>query len=92
MTGANRDATMQLRISTADKERLRRAAELEGLDLTTFVLLHARRAADAVLAERWTFTLDDSDFADFVAALDAPAVELPGLRALTDAPSPFASR
>ncbi|GMA36011.1 DUF1778 domain-containing protein [Demequina litorisediminis] len=92
MATISRDTQIQVRVSSADKEFIRRAAEASGQDLSTFVLQHAKEAAEEVLAERWTFTLSDEDYAEFMASLDAPAQKIPGLDALLERPSPFSDR
>ena len=92
MTTIARDSTLQLRISTEDKDRIRDAAAQSGLDLSSFVLMHAKAAADAVLAENSRLELSDEGFQEFLEALDAPARALPGLAALLNKPSPFSDR
>lgn len=92
MTTIARDSTLQLRISTEDKDRIRDAAAQSGLDLSSFVLMHAKAAADAVLAENSRLELSDEGFQEFLEALDAPARSLTGLAALLNKPSPFSDR
>lgn len=92
MANGTRDTTLQVRVSTVEKERIRRAAELTGVDLSTFVLQHVSDAADAVLAERSTFSLTDAAFERFLERLDEPARVLPGLAALAQQSSPFSDR
>lgn len=92
MATISRDTQMQVRVSSADKEFIRLAAEASGQDLSTFVLQHAKEAAEEVLAERWTFTLSDEDYAEFVGQLEEPARVLPGLKELLEQPSPFSDR
>ncbi|BDZ60635.1 hypothetical protein Lsed01_02322 [Demequina sediminis] len=92
MSAIARDAHLQVRISTTEKERLRRAAEQSGLDLSSFVLQHARRAADEILAEQAAFTLTDVEYDRFLEQLDAPAQVVPGLANLMRRASPFSDR
>ncbi|WP_297082839.1 DUF1778 domain-containing protein [uncultured Demequina sp.] len=89
MATTARDSQIQVRVSSTDKEFIRLAAEASGQDLSSFVLQHAKAAADQVLAERSTFTLSDEDYDAFVERLDAPARVLPGLQHLLSRPSPF---
>lgn len=83
---------LQIRISAEAKDQLREAARASGQDLSTFVLQAANRAAQEVLAESWTFTLNDASFAGFVGQFDTPGRALPGLQALASEPSPFVDR
>lgn len=92
MSAIARDTHLQVRISTSEKERLRRAAEQAGLDLSSFVLQHARRAADEILAEQTAFTLTDSEYERFLVQLDAPAQAVPSLANLMRRTSPFSDR
>ncbi|MDE0573123.1 DUF1778 domain-containing protein [Demequina sp. B12] len=92
MATPTRDEHLQMRITAEAKDRLREAARASEQDLSTFVLQAAKRAADEVLAERWTFRLTDEDYDSFLAQLDEPARALPGLQALATEPSPFSNR
>ncbi len=92
MATPTRDEYLQMRITAEAKDHLREAARASEQDLSTFVLQAARKAADAVLAERWTFHLSDEDYDAFLAQLDEPARDIPGLRALAVEQSPFTDR
>ncbi|WP_062386608.1 DUF1778 domain-containing protein [Demequina iriomotensis] len=92
MATPTRDDYLQMRISAEAKERLREAARATDQDLSTFVLQAAKKAADEVLAERWTFQLSDAAYDSFLAQLDEPARVIPGLQALAAEPSPFSDR
>ncbi|EHN10796.1 hypothetical protein PAI11_23480 [Patulibacter medicamentivorans] len=86
-----RARTTRLEIRTTPEERqlLDRAVDAEGTDLTTFVLAHTTDAARRVLADRDRFVLSPEAAAAWDALNDAPARDLPSLRALLDRPSPF---
>ncbi|WP_296667988.1 DUF1778 domain-containing protein [Demequina sp.] len=92
MATPTRDEYLQMRISAEAKDHLREAARAAEQDLSAFVLQAAKKAADEVLAERWTFQLSDEDYDSFLAQLDEPSRVLPGLRDLAAEPSPFADR
>ena len=58
-----------------------RAAEIRGLTRTEFVLRSSEAAAIEILNERPVIALDDEAWDDFVAALDAPVVIDPAVKA-----------
>lgn len=76
---------------TADQDALiRRAAEVEGTDLTNFTVTATLAHARDVLADRRLFVLDDAAWTEFLAVLDRPvAVHKPRLGKLFAEPSPF---
>ena len=55
--------------------------------MSDFVLRHATRAAEEVLADRRTFMLEPAQWDAFVDALDQPARELPALKKLLETPT-----
>jgi len=68
---------------TAEQDALiRRAAEAEGTDLTTFTLTATLAHARDVLAERRLFKLGDVAWAEFLAVLDRPVSRKPRLEKL----------
>ncbi|MDE3131483.1 MAG: DUF1778 domain-containing protein [Acidobacteriota bacterium] len=73
-------ARMNLRLGAEADERIRRAAQVSGVSTSTFVERAASTAADSVLADRRAFSLSHADWAQFVAALDREARDLPELR------------
>ena len=77
--------------ATTDHERdlIDRAVAVAGTDLTDFVVTHAYRAAQRVLADRDRFELDESARAAWEAINARRARDLPGLRQLMQCPSPF---
>jgi len=76
-----------LRATPAQRSLLEAASEAEGTTVTEFVLEHATRAAENVLADRRVFTLDERRWREFAKQLDRPAQEIPGLRDLMKLPS-----
>ena len=58
-----------------------RAAEIQGLTRTEFVLRSSEAAAIEILNERPVIALDDEAWDDFAAALDAPVVIDPAVKA-----------
>ena len=58
-----------------------RAAEIRGLTRTEFVLRSSEAAAIEILNERPVIALDDEAWDDFAAALDAPVVIDPAVKA-----------
>ncbi len=87
-----RTEKLDLRVSSEAKRALRRAANVSRQSLSEFVLSSALARADEVLAEQTTILLSDADWADFVAALDAPAApQHPRLARLLSEPSIFES-
>ena len=58
-----------------------RAAEIRGLTRTEFVLRSSEAAAIEIFNERPVIALDDEAWDDFVAALDAPVVIDPAVKA-----------
>ena len=75
---------------TAEQDALiRRAAEVEGTDLTTFTLTATLAHARDVLADRRLFELGDVAWADFLEVLDRPVSHNPRLEKLFAEQSPF---
>ena len=60
------------RVTRADKQIFRQAASLEGRSMATFVIAHARQAAEEVIARRKVIRLGAEDSRRFVEALLAP--------------------
>jgi uncharacterized protein (DUF1778 family) len=84
-----KDDRLQLRVDEASKRRLTDAATETHLSVTAFVLQHALRAADDVLAERQAIQLDPAAAAAFTEALDSPAQVNERLAAALRRPSKF---
>jgi uncharacterized protein (DUF1778 family) len=78
---------LSLRTTSGERSLLMAASQAMGVTLSEFVLSHATRAAEGVLADRRAFALDETAWREFSAALDRPARDVPGLRDLLGRPS-----
>jgi uncharacterized protein (DUF1778 family) len=78
---------MNLRLTRAQDATLRRAAEAKGVAVSDYVLSHAVEAAEADLADRRVFMVDDEAWSQLQEALDRPARSPVRLRRLLDEPS-----
>lgn len=78
-----------VRLTPEQDALIRRAAEVEGADLTTFTVCATVAHARDVLADRRHFVLDDAAWADFDELLDRPVEHKPALSAMFDKPSLF---
>jgi uncharacterized protein (DUF1778 family) len=76
-----------LRTSEAQRELLVAASQAEGTTVSDFVLRHATRAAEDVLADRRVFMVSDEVWDRFAAALDEPPADIPGLAELMNTPT-----
>ena len=63
---------MHIRLDTLSKQKLERAAAYAHKSLSEFVLGQALHAADEVIQEHETITLDEADWDVFLDALDSP--------------------
>jgi uncharacterized protein (DUF1778 family) len=75
-----RTERLEARLSHHQKDMLVRAAEIEGLSLTEFVLGALTEAASRVVREQDMLSLTQADQAAFAAAISHPARDLPELR------------
>ena len=75
-------ARINLRVDSRVKAMLVRAAKLQQVKLTEFMIHSSQAAAQTVLAERTQFILSPQKWREFNAALDAPARNIPALRKL----------
>lgn len=78
-----------LRVTRSQDAAVRRVLEETGESLNEFVVRHAVEAAHAGLADRRVFGLDDEEWAQLQALLDAPPVFKPEVAKLLAKPSPF---
>ena len=60
------------RVTREDKRIFQEAASLEGRSMATFVIVHAREAAEEIIAHRRVIRLNTKDSRRFVEALLAP--------------------
>ena len=80
-----------LRATPEQRTKLVEASKAEGTSVTDFVLRHATRAAEDVLADRRVFVLPEERWTAFMDLLDAPPREIPELRKLFESPTVFES-
>lgn len=84
-----RTGRINLRGSGRQERILRAAAELTGETLTGFMLAAATERAEEVVARAQRIEVNSEVFARFVAALDAPAEDMPSLRRYARKRSPI---
>jgi uncharacterized protein (DUF1778 family) len=84
-----RNARIELRTTDDQRDLIDRAAEMEGVDRTAFILRCSTEAAQRVLADRESFVLSPAQAEEWELINSRPAVDVDGLRALFDRPSPF---
>lgn len=76
-----------LRASAWQRTLLVAASQAEGTTVSDFVLRHATRAAEDVLADRRVFIATSEVWDRFEAALDRPARDVAGLDTLMNTPT-----
>ena len=84
-----KEERIEIRLASAEKERIRQAAILSHLNISEFVLRAVRSVADEILASQTRFVLPEDQMNAFYAALDQPAQSIPRLRELLKKPSVF---
>ena len=77
-----KDARIDLRVGSPQKDFLVYAASLKNMKLSAFVLNCAIKEADDMVASKTQFTLPEAQWKAFSAALDRPARENPKLKKL----------
>jgi uncharacterized protein (DUF1778 family) len=77
------------RLTPEQDALIRRAAEIEGTDLTNFTVTAALAHARDVLADRRLFLIDDAAWTQFNAMLDRPVMHHPRLEKLFSEPTIF---
>jgi len=85
----NRTEKLDLRLTRAAKQTLQAAATAAHKSVSEFVLETALNEASQRLADRTAFTLDETNWAAFVQALDAPPRRHARLERLFREPSVF---
>lgn len=78
-----------MRLTAEQDALIRRAAEVEGTDLTNFTVTATLAHARDVLADRRLFMLDDAAWSEFASVLDRPVSRKPRLAKLLAEPSIF---
>jgi uncharacterized protein (DUF1778 family) len=82
-------ARINLRVHSDVKAMLVRAARLQRIKLTEFMVECSQAAAETALAERSRFVLPPDKWRAFNTALDSPPREITALRKLFAEPSVF---
>jgi uncharacterized protein (DUF1778 family) len=88
---AMRDAAINLRALPEQRDLIDQAANLLGKNRSDFMLEAACDKAQAVLLDQVFFRLDDEQFRQFTALLDAPVSHNPGLERLMSVKAPWSS-
>jgi uncharacterized protein (DUF1778 family) len=86
---STRSEKLDLRLTPNAKQKLVRAAAAARRSVSDFVLESALARADETLAERERFGLNAEQWADFMAALDAPPRRHDRMEQLLNEPSIF---
>jgi uncharacterized protein (DUF1778 family) len=84
---ATKTERLNLRLTTAQDEVLRRAAEAKGESMSDYVLRHAVEAAETDLADRRVFVVDDAAWDELQQVLNRPPQPAAKLRKLLTTPS-----
>ena len=87
-------ASINLRISNDEKALIDLAAQSMGKSRTAFILENALRVAEETILDRTRFTLDSTQWAQLLKALDAPPSDeqVQGLNKLLTAKAPWQKR
>lgn len=86
---ATKTERFAVRLTAEQDALIRRAAEVEGTDLTNFAVTATLAHARNVLADRRLFVLGDEAWTEFLAVLDRPVSAKPRLAELFDESSVF---
>jgi uncharacterized protein (DUF1778 family) len=86
---ATKTERFAVRLTAEQDALIRRAAEVEGTDLTNFTVTATLAHARDVLADRRLFMLDAPAWSEFVSVLDRPVSYKPRLEKLFAEPSIF---
>jgi len=79
---ATKTERFAVRLTSEQDALIRRAAEVEGTDLTNFTVTATLAHARDVLADRRLFAIDDAAWTEFLAVLDRPVSHKPRLEKL----------
>jgi uncharacterized protein (DUF1778 family) len=79
---ATKTERFAVRLTPEQDALIRRAAEVEGTDLTNFTVTATLAHARDVLADRRLFALDDAAWTEFLTVLDRPVSGKPRLERL----------
>jgi uncharacterized protein (DUF1778 family) len=86
-----RDAAINLRALPEQRDLIDQAASILGKNRSDFMLEVACERAQAVMLDQVFFRLNDQQFAEFNALLDAPMSSNPGLERLMAVKPPWGS-
>lgn len=86
---ATKTERFAVRLTAEQDALIRRAAAVEGTDLTSFTVRATVAHARDVLADRRLFALDDAAWSEFLSVLDRPVSHKPRLTELFAEPSIF---
>ncbi len=76
-----RNSTLSMRLTSAQRDSIRAAAQRQNLSVNRFVLEASLAAADRELADERHWVLPAVEFDWLCRLMDAPPVDLPNLRA-----------
>jgi uncharacterized protein (DUF1778 family) len=88
-TKTARQETLNLRVPSAERSLIDRAAQSSGKTRTDFILSAARRAAEEALLDRSLLLVSPAAYAKFLALLDAPPWPNDRLRCTMKTPPPW---
>ncbi len=80
---------MNIRASAVQKALLAKAAQLENMNVSQFVLSKSLRAAEEVVTEHRTISVSLEEYDWLLSKLEEPPRDLPKLRELFSKPSVF---
>ena len=83
-----REQSLNIRITSIQKQTIERAARLQAKTVTSFVVDHAYDAARKVIQEDESLFRNDEDWRNFCQQMDRPGKVLPGLRQVLLDPLP----
>lgn len=86
---SRRDTVINVRVPSALRELIDRAADVLGKSRSEFILEFARMHAIDVLLEQRLFSLDDKRYRDFIASLEAAPAPNEKLRHLMTSKAPW---
>jgi uncharacterized protein (DUF1778 family) len=86
---AVKNSRIAVRLSSDQDALIRRAAEVEGTNITEFTVAATMNHAVDVLADRRVFAIDDAAWSEFLAVLDRPVSHKPRLEKLLTESSVF---
>lgn len=84
-----KDSRIAVRMTAADEQVIRAAADAQGRTVTDFTVQAALAAAQNVLADQVLLVLSADAWDEFNAILDRPPADNPALRKLLASPSVF---